>query len=91
LDLTEKQSLQGFYSDIFDKHSQPEYEGVDMISATIYLGCTIRVHQVQTCIWGCLPLESLFGSFSFSGMSFSPDPGFLNYEYGDFSIVTRVI
>jgi hypothetical protein len=40
---------------------------------------------------GCLPPESLFGSFSFSGMSFSPDPGFLNYEYGDLSIVTRVI
>jgi hypothetical protein len=31
LDLTVRQSPQGLYCDIFDKHSQPEYAGIEMI------------------------------------------------------------
>ncbi len=31
LDLTVRQSPQGLSCDIFDKHSQPEYAGIEMI------------------------------------------------------------
>ncbi len=57
LDLAVRQSLQGSSCDIFDKHSQPEYTGIEMlrmphvhsnISVTAKLGVIVNFTILET-------------------------------------------